>query len=271
MEKKLKIKEKKGRAENFFLSLLLVAAIGVCIFACQNLCRIFSEYRAGTNEYNKIKETVVIEKDAGEEEIRGIMEEPKKKEWKAPITVDFDQLAKTNKDVCGWLYAEAVPDINYPVVQASDNEYYLHRTFEKKENFAGTLFIDCDNSSDFDNCNTIIYGHNMKNGSMFGQLKKYKEQETYEKSKYIWILTPEKDYKYEIISAYVAPIRSETYMLIKGPCEEQKEYAEHMLALSEIETGDHSFDIRDKLLTLSTCTGDESTRYVVQAVRIDPV
>ena len=62
--------------------------------------------------------------------------------------------------------------MNYPIVQAADNDKYLHLTYEGNYNFAGTIFIDYENSSDFNDCNTLVYGHNMKNGSMFGQLKK---------------------------------------------------------------------------------------------------
>ncbi len=73
----------------------------------------------------------------------------------------------------GWIYVEAVPDINYPIVHGKDNETYLHRTYEKNYNFAGTIFVDYENKGDFSDCNTIVYGHNMKNGSMFAQLKKF--------------------------------------------------------------------------------------------------
>lgn len=270
MARELKIKEKKGRTGNALLSLILIIAVCVCLFAGNNLYQIFSEYKAGSDEYNEIKNTVVVEREAGIEEVSQIVGDAPKKKWKAPITVDFDKLKAINKDVCGWLYMEAIPEINYPIVQGSDNDYYLHRTYEKNDNFAGSIFIDCDSNADFNNCNTIIYGHNMKNGSMFGQLKKYKEKETYDKSKYIWILTPEEAYKYEVFSAYTTPIKSETYTLIKGPGEEQKKFAEKMLALSELDTGEHTFDIKDKIITLSTCTGNESTRYVVQAVQTEP-
>ena len=89
-----------------------------------------------------------------------------------PIQVDFDVLSKENQDVIGWLYC---PDtsINYPVVQAADNEYYLHRLLDDSKNAAGTLFMDYRNSADLSDWNSVIYGHNMKNGSMFGSLPDY--------------------------------------------------------------------------------------------------
>ena len=76
----------------------------------------------------------------------------------------------------GWLRIRAL-GISYPVVQGEDNDFYLHRTFEKEDNFAGCIFVNCDNSGNFTDQNTIIYGHNMKDGSMFGKLKKFREEQ----------------------------------------------------------------------------------------------
>ena len=110
----------------------------------------------------------------------------------------------------------------------------------------------------------------MKNGSMFAQLKKFSSNsDTYEKSKYFWIFTPEKDYRYEIISAYVTAVNSDTYTLFKGPGKEFQDYLDKMPTLSEIQTTPGTLTIQDKIVTLSTCTGNESTRYVVQGKRVD--
>ena len=170
----------------------------------------------------------------------------------------------------GWIYVEAVPDINYPVVHGEDNETYLHHTYEKNYNFAGTIFVDYENKGDFNDCNTIVYGHNMKNGSMFAQLKKFSSNsDTYEKSKYFWIFTPEKNYRYEIISAYTTGAKSDTYTLFKGPGEEFQEYLKKIRGYSEIQTDAGDLTVKDKIVTLSTCTGNQATRYVVQGRRVD--
>src|SRR5699024_10695797 len=84
--------------------------------------------------------------------------------------------------------------------QGEDNDYYLHRTFRGQENFAGSIFVDASNAADFSDPNTIIYGHNMKNGSMFGTLRRLYDQEKYKDSKYLWICTPEGKFRYEIFS-----------------------------------------------------------------------
>ena len=167
---------------------------------------------------------------------------------------------------------EALPDINYPIVQGEDNDTYLHMTYEGNYNFAGTIFMDYENKDDFSDCNTLVYGHNMKNGSMFAQLKNFsKNDETYKKSKYFWIFTPEKNYRYEIISAYTTGASSDTYTLFKGPGQEFHEYLEKIVGYSDIKTSAKDMNIQDKIVTLSTCTGNEATRYVVQGLRVDEV
>lgn len=110
----------------------------------------------------------------------------------------------------------------------------------------------------------------MKNGSMFGTLKQYKLQETIDKSPYFWVITPKEAYKYKIFAMYVANVDGDTYTLIKGPGKETIEYGESMKAKSLINTGDYQFKQTDKIVTLSTCTGDSSTRFVVQGVRVEP-
>lgn len=259
-------KKKKG---DLLLTLALIVAIGVFCFAAYNLFHIYTEYKKGTDEYNQIEQMAVTDRDPESEEAAEPDAGPK-----PPITVDFDKLRSINTDVIGWIYVEALDNINYPVVKGQDNEFYLHKTYEKNYNFAGTIFIDYENASDFSDCNTLVYGHNMKNGSMFGSLKKFTEdQSLYEKSKYFWILTPEKNYRYEIISAYVTGINSDTYTLFKGPGEEFEQYLQKIRSESEIKTDDTDLTIKDKIVTLSTCTGNDSTRFVVQGklVNAEPV
>ena len=147
---------------------------------------------------------------------------------------------------------------------------YLHQTYEKNYNFAGTIFVDYENGRDFNDCNTLVYGHNMKNGSMFGHLKKFTEDEKlYNNDRYFWILTPDKNYRYEIISAYTTGVNSDTYTLFKGPGEEFEEYLKKIKSYSDIKTEDTELTIKDKIVTLSTCTGNESTRFVVQGKRVN--
>lgn len=257
--------QKKKKKSDVLLTIALIAAIVVFCYAAFNLYHIYTEYKKGTDEYNQIEEMAVTERDADSAEVAG-----PNAQLKPPIEVDFDKLKSVNEDVVGWIYVDALPDISYPIVKGKDNQTYLHQTYEKNYNFAGTIFVDYENSGDFSDCNTLVYGHNMKNGSMFGHLKKFREDDRlYKQDKYFWILTPERNYRYEIISAYTTGVNSDTYTLFKGPGEEFEKYLETIKGYSEIQTDDTDLTIKDKIVTLSTCTGNESTRFVVQGKRVD--
>ena len=257
--------QKKKKKGDVLLTIALIAAIVVFCYAAFNLYHIYTEYKKGTDEYNQIEEMAVTERDADSAEVAG-----PNAQLKPPIEVDFDKLKSVKEDVVGWIYVDALPDISYPIVKGKDNQTYLHQTYEKNYNFAGTIFVDYENSGDFSDCNTLVYGHNMKNGSMFGHLKKFREDDKlYKQDKYFWILTPERNYRYEIISAYTTGVNSDTYTLFKGPGEEFEKYLETIKGYSEIQTDDTDLTIKDKIVTLSTCTGNESTRFVVQGKRVD--
>ena len=178
--------------------------------------------------------------------------------------VDFAELQSINPDVIGWIRVGAV-NISYPVTQAKDNEYYLHRTFKKVDNFAGCIFENCTNSPFFTDQNTILYGHNMKNGSMFGQLKKFSEQETFDKNPYFWIFTKDFIFQYRIFSSSVVSKIGDPYITRFSQVDFQK-YIEKAIASSEIKCGDVQVTTDDRIVTLSTCTGNDATRRILQGV-----
>lgn len=260
--------KRKKTFGDYILSLVLLIAIAVFCFAGYNLFRIYMEYKKGTDEYAALEELAVTEREpdaaAEEEGSEGQVVKP-------PIEVNFSPLKSVNEDVIGWLYMEAIPEISYPVVHGEDNEYYLHRTYEGTYNFAGTIFVDYENKGDFSDCNTLVYGHNMQNGSMFGKLKRFQEQDVMDASRYFWILTPDRNYRYEIFAAYNTAVNSETYTLFLGPGQEFLDYANTMKKNTQIYAGNVEFAMTDRIVTLSTCTGNESTRFVVQGKLVDDV
>ena len=264
--------QKKNKVGDVLLTIVLIAAICIFCYAAYNLYHIYTEYKKGSDEYNAIAQMAVTERapeqDSSPEEEAG----PDSPKLKAPMDIDFDSLRNINTDVIGWIYVEALDGVSYPVVKGEDNDQYLHMTYEKNYNFAGTIFVDYENKADFSDCNTLVYGHNMKNGSMFGQLKNFsKDDSAYNKSKYFWIFTPEKNYRYEIISAYTTAVNSDTYTLFKGPGQEFVDYMNKIVSYSDVKTTPGELGVGDKIVTLSTCTGNESTRYVVQGKRVDTI
>ena len=263
MSKKEKIKRTAG---DIIRNLILVIAIGVFAFSAFQLGKIFLEYKAGTDEYNRVREYVTVTEPKPEQEQEETQTEPEAEEAKpVPPQVDFDSLKAINPDVIGWIQIEGT-SISYPIMKGTDNEYYLKHTFEGNYNAAGSIFIDYTNNSNFEDCNTIIYGHNMKNGSMFGLLRKhFKDQESVP-GRYIWICTPDKNYRYEIFSSHVVDAAGEVYTLFSAPDEQFASYLEKMKSQSLVDF-QTEVTAEDKVITLSTCTGNDATRFVVQAKR----
>lgn len=263
-----KKKEKEG--SGFFWKLLLLMSVGVFAFSGYQLFSIFSEYKQGVDEYDSMSHQVVTKSEDPLEIIEqkttedGQILTAELPDYQAP-DVDFDQLQAMNPDVIGWIEIEAIPEISYPIVQTSNNDYYLHRTVNRTSNSAGAIFVDYTNSSDFTDCNTIIYGHNMKNGSMFGKLKQLCEKEKYKYSKYIWICTPQGKYRYEIFSMQYANVNSDTYTFFREHDEQFGNYLVNMAAQSQIDMQTQYLTKEDYVITLSTCTSNENTRFVVQA------
>lgn len=262
--------KKKKNTGSFFWKILFLMALGIFCFSAYQLFTIYQGYKQGVDEYQAVAhETVVKTTEPLVPKEQKVTEEgellsPELTEFQ-PSEVDFEKLQAMNPDVIGWLEIEALESISYPIVQGEDNDYYLHRTFKRTDNYAGSIFVDYTNASDFSDCNTIIYGHNMKNGSMFGKLKQLYEDEKYKKSKYLWICTPEGKYRYEIFSMQHADVNSDTYTLFGGHGDEFGSYLTKMQKKSEVDLGAENLTKDDRIVTLSTCTANDQVRFVVQA------
>ncbi len=181
-------------------------------------------------------------------------------------TVDFDALRETGPDIIGWL---TLPDtaINYPVTQKEDNEYYLHHLYDGTYNKVGCLFADYENQEDFSDRNTIIYGHNMRDGSMFATLNEYDEQSYYDGHPQMYLVTPGGGYIVEIFTAFVArpgESGSDTspWRLSFKDDGAYTTWLSEMAGRSVIET-DVTVTSSDKVLSLSTCTPGGASRFIV--------
>ena len=179
--------------------------------------------------------------------------------------VDFEALLSVSGDVVGWIYMEDSP-INYPVVQGEDNLEYVKKLADGSYNSAGSIFMDYRNISDFSDRNTIIYGHRMNNGSMFGTVVNYKDQEWYDAHPRCLIMTPEENFVVEFFAGYVAELDEEAWKLGFESDEEFAEWVDAAIAASDFES-----DVRpepgERVITLSTCTRFNGyTRYVLLGV-----
>ena len=187
------------------------------------------------------------------------------------LEMDLEALQAVNEDVLGWIQ---IPDmeISYPLVQGSDNDYYLNRTWQKKSSSVGSVYLDYRNSRELSDFNTIIYGHNMKNDSMFGQLDLFHDEEFLKEHPYVYIVDERGCRKYQIFAAYdVSVSTAESYQLSFSGEEDRQTFVDTCLSLSYIDTGVVP-TVNDPIITLSTCSGwGYSARWGVQAALIQEV
>ena len=182
----------------------------------------------------------------------------------AALTVDFDALLAINPDFVGWLYSEGTV-INYPVVQGEDNDYYLTHVFDGQEHKYGSIFLDKNTQADFTDTNTLIHGHRMNSGAMFGTLPEYAKQEYFEQHKVLMLYTPSKNYRLEVFAAYEVPANTQSVPLNFSDMAEYQEYLDAAAEKSLIRS-DVSVSTEDQIVTLSTCTRtDSQKRFIVQA------
>ena len=255
--------KKKKKAGNIILDIILVIAIGIFLYAAYNLYQIYAEYKAGTDEYDDLRQYTSEATPTPAPDDAAAEEKPKAA---PPIDVNFAELQQVNPDIVGWIYVEAIPEISYPIARGTDNDYYLHHTIEGVKNTSASIFMDYNNKADFSDANTIVYGHNMRNQSMFGRLKQMRDQSVYDQSPYFWIMTPNANYRYRIYSATGVPYDDEVYTLFSAGGPEFKQYLEKMKSKSDV-TNDAAFTGNEKVVTLSTCTSDDKVRCVVQGVQ----
>ncbi len=181
------------------------------------------------------------------------------------LETDLSALRQICEDVVGWIYIPDTP-ISYPLLQAEDNEEYLNKTWDGSRNRAGSIYLECKNEPDFQDFNTLVYGHRMKDGSMFGSLGDYSQQAYWEEHPYVYITTDHSVLQYEIFSAYEAPVTSDTYRLYVEDDETKRTVLEFFITSSVLKST-LTPTIEDSILTLSTCTGTGTyhSRWVVQA------
>ena len=178
--------------------------------------------------------------------------------------IDLPALQAMNEDVIGWILIPDTP-ISYPLMYSGDNSYYLERTWDQQYNAGGSIFLEQYNAPDLSDFNTIVYGHRMRNDSMFGSLKYYNENSYWSEHPYVYIYNEMGAFRYEIFSAYEASVTGKTYRLELNDPEDRQSFLDACTGWSVIDTGVVP-TVDDQILTLSTCTGKGyDTRWVVQA------
>ena len=251
-----------SRTQNILLIVLVVVLVAGVLVAGGKLGSALLNYRRDRTAYN----------DLADEALSGLAEpnattspdqqvDPnagQQTQSEAPFAVNWDYLRSVNSDVVGWIYC-ASTQINYPVVQTFDNEFYLHRDFTSQQpNTSGTLFVDPNATLGVTYSNYIIYGHNMKDGSMFAAIEDYVAQSYYDEHPVMYYLTPTQNYRIDLIAGRIVESTLDNY---PGYFSNDQEFSNYLNDITS-----HSFfgthagvNTGYQLVTMSTC--DYSGNY----------
>ena len=193
-------------------NILLIICIFIFCISTWKLYGYYRSYKKAKDTYSKIaKENVKISKNERK--------------------IDFKKLKSQNQDIAGWIYIRGTT-IDYPIVQGKDNEEYLHQDFNKKKSSSGTIFLDNNCKKDFTSDNNIIYGHHMKNGTMFAQLLKFREKSFLKKHNEIMIFTPDRTIHLKVISAYAQKAQNKIPVTFANG-KQKKAYIKKIESMSE--------------------------------------
>lgn len=260
--KKRKIKIKWG---NLTILLIILICTAIFIISIANILKWTIDNKK-TDKQTEIITNIKVIEEVTDDENTEIIEQPITIDKNAPywnfikmnlIDADFNELKQINKEVRGWIQVNGT-NINYPYVQASDNDFYLNHSFDKSSNGAGWIFMDYrNNSKEFDK-NTIIYGHGRSNTSMFGTLKNILKSSWFKDSNnyVIKLATEQENSLWEVFSVYKIPTTSD-YLQIKFSSDEEFQNFANKLIERSAYNFNSPVNSTDKIITLSTCWNDE--------------
>ncbi len=185
------------------------------------------------------------------------------------IDVDLSALREINNEVIGWIYFDGGL-ISYPILFSGDNDYYLKRNYMEKYMASGSIFMDKNGSTDFSDHYTLLYGHNMRDLTMFGKLRYYRTDKDYIKEhEYFRIITENHEYKYRIFSYRQVDSMGPVFTAIDKDSPGLSEFAKNnLMAGNAIQTEVTSISDVDHVLALSTCMNDYAYRFIVCGVRV---
>ncbi|MBQ0017833.1 MAG: class B sortase [Clostridiales bacterium] len=234
-------KKTNSRVRKIAADVIIICLLGIIAVCGYNLYTIFRDYKADQNSYTRIQESAVAEEFDG--------------------NVDFDALKAINPDVIAWLYLKDTK-INYPVVKAPDNSKYLSTLFDGSAGGAGTLFTDCYTENPFGQFSTIVYGHHMKDKSMFCSLDYFRDSSFTDEHPQFELVTPEGEYHLEVWAYVNVPSDSKLYTVnVSG---NDREPYLNMIRENADYLTDVSVGVDDNIVLLSTCGYEyENARHVV--------
>lgn len=255
--------------------LFIVICLAVMIFSGIQIYRELAVYHEGDASYEALETYIILPPEEEPEEEHTAESNVPPAGQGQPVTeetavgrfpqVDFAALSAINPDIVGWLYCEDTV-INYPVTQTTDDEYYLRHLFDGSTHKSGCLFLEAANAADFSDIHSIIYGHHMKNGSMFQSLSNYKKQSYYDEHPTLLLMTPGQNYTIRLFAGYVCAADGNAWQLDFRSDEEFKNWLQSACRRSTFDSG-ITPTVSDHIITLSTCSYEyDDARYVVLGV-----
>jgi len=199
--------------------------------------------------------------------------EPQAEEPKEEIPVDFASLQEMNPDIYAWIQIPGT-NVNYPIVQSTgDDSYYLDHTIEGKEGYPGSIYTEKLNSKEFTDFNTVIYGHDMKDGTMFKDLHKYEDLAFLQQNQTVIIYTPEKKLTYQIFAAVVYDDRHIMKTYDFNDTTQRQSFLDSVYGIRSMNSNvlsEPAVNTDSHILTLSTCIGSmPDNRFIVEAVQVN--
>ncbi len=233
--------------QNQFLNILIFFSfLGVLI----SLCVILNEdkiYTFANNNYHEVRQYRIVDEMINQEN---------------NVNIDFKSLEEINADVVGWIGYEGF-EIDYPLVQSEDNQFYLNHLFTLERNKLGAIFLDYRNQSDFSDRNTIVYGHNMKDGSMFSSLSNYKKQEYYNANPNLLIATKDNIYRVDFFAGVVI---DGSYESVRFDFINDDDFNLYIDSLVQNSTFNSKVNVeaQDRIVSLVTCSYEyNNARYAL--------
>ena len=268
-------KSPQNKRMPIILMILLSMAIIAAGYFGFRLWRYYQDYQEDQKLYGDLREAVLQITDESEQpepstEIAVLESDTKRNQIKMkkeeqPFDVDWVALKEVNEDIIGWVYFTGLSQISYPILQADNNEYYVHRTYDLSSDTskAGCIFMDYRMADDFSSPYSIIYGHNVRDGSMLSDLVRLKDQTLYDEEPYFWILTPEGNYRYQIFSIFQCHRAADVFQRSFDGWGEDFFKWQSELKLRNSMQGDVKLSEDGHVIAFSTCVPNSFDRTIV--------
>ncbi len=261
-----------------WLNIGIILGAIIMVIAAVNIGLSLLDYQKASTVYDDLEQDYVIVADQEKKEDKNqpasqeqtSQEAPEVAEipWNEMVKVNMEGLQELNPDIKGWIYFEN-ETISYPILQGKDNEEYIRTTYNGKKATAGSIFMDVENKADFTDNHTLIYGHNMKDLTMFGKLKYYKTDEDYfPDHKYFQIITSNKKLRYQVFAYKEVEEDSLIYAVYSNSNTDFYKFAKNVISSANQCPEGVIVGYDDRVVTLSTCTDRDDKRFVVCGILV---